>query len=128
MCFGGGGGTITMPNTGAYDQMANAQISAMQSAMNMGIQQTQNTLNQTLEAQQAAAAQLRDVQMERAENTAAQARRLADLIGPPPPVETAKAPGTNEKKERSNKKKLRIGRAKATTTAKGTGLNITTGG
>ena len=29
MCFGGGGGgTIQMPDTGAYDAMANAQIGA----------------------------------------------------------------------------------------------------
>ena len=50
MCFGGGG-TIQMPDTGAYDAMANAQIGAMQSAMSMGIQQTQNTLNQALSQQ-----------------------------------------------------------------------------
>ena len=74
-----------MPDTGAYDAMANAQIGAMQSAMSMGIQQTQNTLNQALSHQQTVAAELRDVQIQRAENTAAQAKRLADLIGTPPP-------------------------------------------
>ena len=45
MCFGGGGGARFRCRTGAYDAMANAQIGAMQSAMSMGIQQTQNTLN-----------------------------------------------------------------------------------
>ena len=129
MCFGGGGGgTIQMPNTGAYDAMANAQISAMQSAMSSSVQQTQNALNMALSEQQMAAQELRDVQMQRAENTAAQAKRLADLIGTPPPEETAKAPRTNEKQERTNKAKLRISRPKATKKAKGTGLNITTGG
>lgn len=129
MCFGGGGGgTIQMPDTGAYDAMANAQIGAMQSAMSMGIQQTQNTLNQALSHQQTVAAELRDVQMQRAENTAAQAKRLADLIGTPPPEETAKAPRINEKQERTNKAKLRISRPKATKKAKAVGLNITTGG
>lgn len=128
MCMGGGGGTIQMPDTGAYDAMANAQIGAMQSAMSMGIQQTQNTLNQALSHQQTVAAELRDVQMQRAENTAAQAKRLADLIGTPPPEETAKAPRINEKQERTNKAKLRISRPKATKKAKAVGLNITTGG
>ena len=129
MCFGGGGGgTIQMPDTGAYDAMANAQIGAMQSAMSMGIQQTQNTLNQALSHQQTVAAELRDVQIQRAENTAAQAKRLADLIGTPPPEETAKAPRTNEKQDRTNKSKLRISRPKATKKAKAVGLNITTGG
>ena len=56
------------------------------------------------------------------------AKRLADLIGTPPPEETAKAPRTNEKQERTNKAKLRISRPKATKKTKGTGLNITTGG
>ena len=129
MCFGGGGGgTIQMPNTGAYDAMANAQISAMQSAMSSSVQQTQNALNMALSEQQMAAQELRDVQMQRAENTAAQAKRLADLIGTPPPEETAKAPRTNEKQERTNKAKLRISRPRATKKTKGTGLNITTGG
>ena len=73
----------------------------MQSAMSMGIQQTQNTLNQALSQQQTVAAELRDVQIQRAENTAAQAKRLADLIGFPP--EDSKAPRTNEKQERTNK-------------------------
>ena len=82
--------------------------------MSMGIQQTQNTLNQALSQQQTVAAELRDVQIQRAENTAAQAKRLADLIGTPPPEETAKAPRTNEKQERTNKAKLRISRPKAT--------------
>ena len=130
MCFGGGGGggTIVQPNTGAYDMMANAQISAMQSAMQMGTQRVQAQLNDSLRMQGQYQQQLRDIQIERAENTQAQARRMAELIGPPPPEETAKAPGTNEKTNRNNKSRLRINRPRATSSAQGTGLNINLGG
>lgn len=127
MCMGGSAGTVVVPNTGAYDQMANAQIGAMQSAMNMGIQQTQNSLNQSLQNQNSIAQELKSVQMQRAENTAAQAKRMADLIGTPPPEETAEAPKINEKEQRTGKQKLRISRAKATKQAKGTALNLTIG-
>lgn len=130
MCFGGGGGggTITVPDTSAYDMMANAQISAMQSAMQMGTQRVQAELQNSLRVQQDFQQRLRDVQIERAENTSREAARLAELIGPPPPAETAKAPGTNEKTKRNNKSRLRINRPRATTSAQGTGLNINLGG
>lgn len=128
MCFGGGGGgTISVPNTAAYDQQLNAQISAMNSAMQMGATTMQAQLNDSLRAEQAQLQQLRDVQMERAETTAAQAQRLANLIGPPPPEENAEAPKLNEKKKRTNKKALRISRPGQRTSASGTGLNITGG-
>lgn len=129
MCFGGGGGsTITVPDTSAYDSMANAQISAMQSAMQMGSQRLQSQLNDSLRMQGQYQQELRDIQIERAENTSAQALRLAELIGPPPPEETAQAPELNEKKKRTSKSRLRINRPRATTSAQGTGLNINLGG
>lgn len=125
MCFGGGGGTIQVPNTAAYDQQLNAQIAAMNSAMNMGAMTMQSQLNDALRAEQAQLAQLRDIEMQRAETTAAQAQRLANLIGPPPPEENAEAPKLNEKKTRTNKKALRISRGGSSTSAAGAGLNIT---
>ena len=125
MCFGGGGSTIQVPNTAAYDQQLNAQISAMNSAMNMGATTMQAQLNDALRAEQSQLSQLRDIQMERAETTAAQAQRLANLIGPPPPEENAEAPKLNEKKKRTNKKALRISRGGSSTSAAGAGLNIT---
>ena len=129
MCFGGGGGsTITVPDTSAYDSMANAQISAMQSAMQMGSQRLQSQLNDSLRMQGQYQQELRDIQIERAENTSAQALRLAELIGPPRPEETAQAPELNEKKKRTSKSRLRINRPRATTSAQGTGLNINLGG
>lgn len=128
MCGGGSKQVIEMPNTGAYDQMANAQIQAMQSAMQFGTQRVQAQLNDSLQIQGQYQQQLRDIQIERAENASAQAKRLADLIGPPPPVETAKAPELNEKVKRTNKSRLRINRPRATSSAQGTGLNINTGG
>ena len=57
MCFGGGGGssgTITMPNTGAYDGMLQAQMSAMQSQMNGAAQQKQAQLQLAQQKQQTA--------------------------------------------------------------------------
>lgn len=125
MCFGGGGSTISVPNTAAYDQQLNAQISAMNSAMNMGATTMQAQLNDALRAEQAQLSQLRDIEMQRAETTAAQAQRLANLIGPPPPEENAEAPKLNEKKARTNKKALRISRGGSSTSAAGAGLNIT---
>lgn len=126
MCFGGGGSTISVPNTAAYDQQLNAQIAAMNSAMNMGATTMQAQLNDSLRAEQSQLAQLRDIEMQRAETTAAQAQRLANLIGPPPAEENAEAPKLNEKKKRTNKKALRISRGGSSgTSAAGAGLNIT---
>lgn len=131
MCSGGGSpATITMPDTSAYDRMANAQIELMRQQQQgaMGVKQAE--LNQALQGQQAALTQLRDFQVQRANDTQANAARLAALIGAPPPEKTAQAPvvGSDRKgKGRAEGKRgLRIDRAKSTSQGTGTGLNITT--
>jgi membrane protein involved in colicin uptake len=131
MCFGGGGGgggTITMPDTGAYDRMAQSQISAMQSVQDNQIKIKQNELNSVLSRQQEQMTQLRDLQVQRANDTNAQASRLAALIGAPPPEKTAEAPVTaadQGRKTFKGKSALRINRPVATSSGQGAGLNIT---
>lgn len=131
MCMGGGGGspaTIVMPNTGAYDQMANAQIAAMQSVMDSKTQLKQGELNAALTAQQSQLAELRDLKVQRANDVSAQAARLAQLIGTPPPEKSAEAPvvGRNRDTAKSKGKgALRIQRTTARKSGQGAGLNIT---
>ena len=132
MCMGGGqSATITMPDTGAYDRMANMQMQAMRDQMSGQSSLQQAKLNSALTDQQGVKTQLADVKTQRANDTAANAARLAALIGTPPPEKAATAPtvGTNRSDvaKASGKKGLRIERSTPTTQAAGTGLNITTG-
>lgn len=130
MCMGGGGGgggVITMPNTGAYDQMANAQIAAMQSVMDSSVKMKQGELNSALTAQQNQLTQLRDLQTQRANDVSAQAARLTQLIGTPPPEKSAEAPvvGRNRGTVTSKgKSALRIEKTAVTSSGQGSGLNI----
>ena len=137
MCFGGGGGggssgRITMPNTSAYDGMLQAQMSAMQSQMNGAAQQKQAELQLAQQQQQNALRQLSEYRTQRAEEAAsveAEARRMMNLVGPPPPEESAKAPviGSNRSSQpsrQSGKRGLRIGRQTARSSGAGAGLNI----
>lgn len=132
MCFGGGGApaTITMPDTGAYDRMAQQQMDAMRQTQDMGLKVKQSELNQALAAQQQTLSDLRDTKLQRANETAANAQRMAALIGAPPPEPTAKAPMIGSSREAMVKPKgkrgLRVDRAMETSAAAGTGLNITT--
>lgn len=130
MCFGGGGGggVINMPDTGAYDRMAQSQMAAMQSVQDNQIKIKQNELNSVLSRQSEQLTALRDLQTQRANDTAAQASRLAALIGTPPPEENADAPVTaadQGRKTFKGKSALRINRPVATSTGQGAGLNIT---
>lgn len=131
MCFGGGGGggaTITMPNTGAYDQMANAQIAAMQSVQDSAVKMKQGELNAALSSQQNQLTALRDLQTQRANDVSAQAARMAQLIGTPPPEKSAEAPVVGRNRGTTTAKgkgALRIERAVATSSGQGAGLNIT---
>ena len=137
MCFGGGGssGTITMPATGAYDGVLNAQMQALQSQMNGAVQQGQAELQLEQQKQQNALRQLSEYRTQRAEEVAsveAEARRMMNLVGPPPPEESAKAPviGSNRSSQpsrKSGKRGLRIGYQTAKSAGAGTGLNITGG-
>lgn len=136
MCSGGGGGggVITMPDTGAYDRMYDRQVQMMQMAQSTELTGYQSRLDSAVMAQQDLIADLRDLREERAEDVAsveAEARRMSNIIGAPPPEESAKAPvignaryGGNPKRQ-SGKRGLRIVRPTATSSGKAVGLNIT---
>jgi hypothetical protein len=128
---GGKAATITMPDTGAYDRMANMQMQAMRDQASGRSSLQQAKLNSALTDQQGVLSQLAEAKTQRANDTAANAARLAALIGTPPPEKAATAPtvGSNRSDvtKTSGEKGLRIDRSKSTTQAEGTGLNITTG-
>lgn len=130
MCSGQAA-TITMPDTGAYDRMADMQIAAMQQQQQGAAALKQAELNQAIRAQEGALTELRDFNTQRANDTAANAARLAALIGTPPPEKSAKAPVVGSDRAGMAKPKgragLRIDRATPASQASGTGLNITTG-
>jgi len=111
MCFGGGGSpaTITMPDTRAYDRQAQLQMDAMRQTQDMGLKVKQSELNQALAAQQQTLSDLRDLKVQRANETAANAQRMAALIGTPPPEPTAKAPTIGSDREAMTRAKGKRG-------------------
>jgi hypothetical protein len=130
MCFGGGGGgTITMPDTSQYDRMADQQIALMKSQQEGSLKVKQNELNTALAGQQSALTELRDFKTAQAADVQANARRLSALMGPPPPDKSASAPvlGRDRKgaTKAKGKKGLRVDRARTSSQGKGTGLSIT---
>lgn len=135
MCSGGGGGggVITMPDTGAYDRMYDQQMQMMQMAQSTELTGYQSRLDSAVMAQQNLIADLRDLREERAEDVAsveAEARRMSNIIGAPPPEESAKAPVIGnarygKPKRQSGKRGLRIVRPTSTSSGKAVGLNIT---
>jgi hypothetical protein len=125
---GGQAATITMPDTGAYDRLGQGQIDAMKSVMESGTQMKQQQLNAATLAQQKVMTDLRDLRTQQANDTSAQAARLAALIGVPPPEKASEAPvvGRNRGTLTSKGKgALRIERAVASSSGQGAGLNIT---
>lgn len=130
MCFGGGGqaATITMPDTGAYQRQFDLQRSAVESAMSSGLQVKQQELQSSLREQERVYAQATETRRQLAENTSAQAARMAALIGAPPPEKSATAPVVGNARTgatRKGKSGLRIERQTATSAGVGAGLNIT---
>jgi len=139
MCMGGGGGggsTITMPDTGKYDRMYDRQLQMMQMAQSSELTDLQSGLAQAQSAQEDLLEKLVDVRTERAENVAsveAEARRMSNIIGAPPPEVSASAPVTGAARTQNKrsgerpagKRGLRIGRKVASAAGAGTGLNIT---
>mgnify|MGYP006274467933 CR=1 FL=1 len=130
MCSGGGSpATIVMPDTGAYDRMAQMQFDAMRAAQDGAAKVKQLELNQALAAQQDVLSQLKAVQTQRANDTAANAARMAALLGAPPPEKTAQAPVIGSDRSGTSratgKRGLRIDRSVTTTQGAGAGLNIT---
>lgn len=135
MCFGGGGSraTITMPDTKAYDRQADLQLDLMRQQQQGVMSLKQLELNQALKGQEQSLAEVRDYQVQRANETQANAARMAALIGTPPPDRTAQAPVIGTDREAMAKPRgkqgLRIDRvAQSTPTSQGsgTGLNIAT--
>lgn len=143
MCSGGGqGATITMPDTGAYDRMADMQMQAMRDQQTGVMALKQQELNQALSGQQAAMSDFKDYRVQvandqqiKANDTSANAARINAILGAPPPEKTAQAPVVGSERDgvqsRKGKKELRIDRVGQTAASKqaaGAGLNITTGG
>ena len=133
MCMGGGGnrGTIVQPDYGAYEQQFQLQKDAIDAQMSNGTMLLQQELQSSLQLQNNARAEIAEAKVAKADSQRAlqeQATRLATLLGPPPPEETAQAPvvGARERglSDRKGKKSLRIGKT-ATSSAQGIGLNIT---
>jgi len=133
MCMGGKSqpAVINMPNTGAYDQMLATQRAAIQSTMNNGMMQAQQSLQAAIADQQRAYQELADQKTADANNQIAvseQAMRMSQMMGPPPPEKSAEAPKIGDSDRygvgAEGKKALRIGRG-ANKSGKGAGLNIT---
>lgn len=132
MCFGGGQpAVINMPDTRAYDRLTDLQIAAMRQQQEGQASVKQAELSSALQSQQQTLTELRDFNIQRANDTAANAARLAALIGTPPPEKTAAAPVVGSSRQEMAKPKgkagLRIDRLAPASQAAGTGLNITTG-
>ena len=127
MCFGGGSrATITKPDYNAYDKQFELQKEAIQSSMDANLRAKQQELQTSLGDKADIQRKLNEQIRIQAENTNAQAMRLAQVIGPPPPEKSAQAPVIGSKRKKLGKQGLRIRRGVApTSSASGAGLNIT---
>ena len=136
MCFGGGQSqpsVITMPDTGAYDRQFDRQLQLMQMSQSSQLTGLQSQLDASVREQQDILMQLRDLEMEKAESVAsveAEARRMSNIIGAPPPDVSAKAPVIAEQRKlpktqsAKGKRGLRIGRAVADSSGESAGFNL----
>lgn len=128
MCSGSGGSqraVINMPDTDAHDRRLDRQLALMNTAQQRRTIRRQGEYDAALLNQQATLERLNAATMQRAKSTEADAKRIAALIGTPPPEPTAKAPvvGSNRtgKRRSPGRKQLRIERGPA---AAGAELNI----
>lgn len=129
MCMGSAPrSTIVAPDTAAYDRLANQQMSLINTRSQQDMLLQQERLNQAVLGQQNALQELNRVAQQRANDTTANAQRIAALIGTPPPEPTAKAPTVASNREgmsrAKGKDKLRIDRQGPVSAAPGTSLNI----
>lgn len=136
MCFGGGQSqpsVITMPDTGAYDRQFDRQLQLMQMSQSSQLTGLQSQLDASVREQQDILMELRDLEMEKAESVAsveAEARRMSNIIGAPPPDVSAKAPVIAEQRKlpktqsAKGKRGLRIGRAVADSSGESVGFNL----
>lgn len=127
MCFGGGSrATITKPDYNAYDKQFELQKEAIQNSMSNELKLKQQELQTSLGDKADIQRKLNEQIRIQAENTNAQAMRLAQVIGPPPPEKSAQAPIIGDKRKKLGKERLRIRRGTTPTfSASGAGLNIT---
>ena len=127
MCFGGGSrATITKPDYNAYDKQFHLQKEAIQTSMSNELKLKQQELQTSLSDKADIQRKLNEQIRIQAENTNAQAMRLAQVIGPPPPEKSAQAPVIGSKRKKLGTERLRIRRAQSpTASASGAGLNIT---
>ena len=129
MCFGGGGSpaTIYAPDYSAYDREFALQKASIEQSMSSNSQLMQTQLNAALRQQGQVKEDSVALQRQLAENSSAQAMRMAQLIGTPPPEKTADAPvvaGNRNPATNKGKSALRIERQTATSSGAGSGLNI----
>ena len=132
MCMGGGSmprSTIVVPNYQEADRSLDRQVALMQNRQQTRTAMRQQELNAATEGQQRALTQLYGAQQQRANDTAANAQRIAALVGAPPPEKPATAPVLASKRmgksRPDGKNGLRINRQLASATAaQGTSLNI----
>jgi hypothetical protein len=129
MCFGGGGSaaTITMPDTAAYDRQFQLQKAAIDQQMTGGNNLLQTQLTGALRGKETIAQQAVDMKRQIAENTSAQALRMAALVGTPPPEKSAAPPVVGNSRNAvvsKGKGALRIERTTTASAGQGTGLNI----
>jgi hypothetical protein len=125
---GGQAATITAPDQGAYQRQFDLQRSAIEQQINGQTNVLQSQLTAALRGNETIAQKAADAKQQIAENTSAQAMRMAALIGTPPPEKAAEAPvvGRNRGTLTSKGKgALRIERAVASSSGQGAGLNIT---
>ena len=129
MCGGGQPATLTQPDYTAYNQQFELQKAAIERQMNNNMERKQSRLNKAVQKQQDLLIESNEIKRQLAENTSAQAIRMAGVVGAPPPDKTAQAPTVGREREKTGKTKgkaaLRIERKSAATSSQGTGLNIT---
>lgn len=130
MC-GGSRATITQPDYNAFNQEFELQKSAIERSMDSGLDMKQQELTASLRSKNATLDRLNEQINLQADNTNAQAMRLSQIIGAPPPEKSAQPPkvGSDARNlgTKRGKAALRIARAKTPTkSARGSGLNITT--
>jgi hypothetical protein len=130
MCGGGGSrATITSPNTTQANMELKLQLDAMRAQRQGGLDLAQTQLSAALQRQGVVLQDLAQAKTMRANETRANADRLAALLGPPPPEKPAAAPKLADartgQRRAQGKTQLRINRASSTPDAPGVGLNIT---
>jgi hypothetical protein len=130
MCGGGGGGaTITSPNYMQSTGEVMMQMEAMRLQREGVLAPAQMQLNNSLQQQSQVLEELQAVKVQRANETAANAERLAALIGAPAPEKGAQAPTVADNRagqqRAPGKAQLRINRASSLRSGTGVGLNLT---